>query len=69
MPCTVLSIAEYYKELIDGLIIDKADAHQATEIEKLGIAVEVAPTVMRSLQDRVNLANISLNFANRVSQQ
>ena len=69
MPCTVLSIAEYYKELIDGLIIDKADAHQATEIEKLGIAVEVAPTVMRSLQDRVNLANISLNSANRVSQQ
>jgi len=63
MPTSALSIAEYYGDLIDGFIIDEADAEQASAIEALGMAVKVTPTVMRSLEDRVTLAQQSLAFA------
>ena len=62
MPSDVLSIARYYRGLIDGLVIDKADAEQASAVEALGIAVDVAPTVMRSLEDRIGLATSVLSF-------
>ena len=58
-----LAIAEYYRDFLDGLIIDRIDEHEAAAVEKLGIQVKIADTVMRSLQDRVNLAETTLQFA------
>ena len=63
MPVNNLSIAEYYRDFLDGLIIDRADAHEAEAIEKLGIKVKAANTVMHSMQDRVDLAETTLQFA------
>ena len=61
------SIAEYYGDFLDGLVIDTADAHETRAIEKLGIKVKVTNTVMRSVQDRIDLAETCLEFA--LSQQ
>ena len=58
-----LAIARFYAGLIDGLIIDQADADQARPIEELGIRALVAPTVMTSLDDRIALAAATLAFA------
>ena len=58
-----LAIAEYYRDFLDGLIIDRIDEHEAAAIEKLGIQVKIADTVMRSLQDRIDLAETTLEFA------
>ena len=63
MPASNLSIAAYYRDFLDGLIIDRVDEHEAGAIEKLGIKVKVANTVMRSMQDRVDLADTTLEFA------
>ena len=63
MPANNLSIAEYYGDFLDGLIIDTADARETRAIEKLGIKVKVTNTVMRSVQDRIDLAETTLNFA------
>ena len=63
MPAGNLSVAGYYRDFLDGIIIDTGDEHEVHEIEKLGIKVKVANTVMRSVQDRIDLAETTLNFA------
>lgn len=57
------AIAEHYRGLIDGLILDVADAADATMVESRGTASLVAPTLMKSLADRKALATAALTFA------
>lgn len=66
MPTSALAVAQYYGDLLDGVVIDKSDADQADAIRDLGLAVEVAPTVMKSLQDRTSLAEQVLRFGNQI---
>ncbi|MCW4044598.1 MAG: 2-phospho-L-lactate transferase [Candidatus Bathyarchaeota archaeon] len=54
------AVAELYADFIDTFIIDTADLAQKGEIEKLGIKVRVANTIMRTLEDKVHLAKIVL---------
>jgi LPPG:FO 2-phospho-L-lactate transferase len=58
-----VAIARFYAGLVDGLIIDQADADQAPAIEALGIRTLVAPAVMIDLDDRVAVARTTLGFA------
>ncbi len=67
MPASNLSIADYYADFLDGLVIDTADEQETRAIEKLGIRVKVTNTIMRSIQDRISLAGTCLEFA--LSQQ
>jgi len=53
---------EYYR-LINGFVIDNVDAAAADDIRACGIEVAVAPTVMRSDDDRVALAQVVLDLA------
>ena len=63
MPASNLSVAEYYRDFLDGLVIDSSDEHEAQSIEQLGIRVKLTNTVMRSMQDRTTLAQQTLRFA------
>lgn len=63
MPVSCSAIAHYYRDFVDGFVIDDSDAAQAAEIESMGMRVLVAPTIMRSLGDRVALAERVLQFA------
>jgi LPPG:FO 2-phospho-L-lactate transferase len=56
-------IAAEYLRLVDGFVIDRADAELAESIASLGMRVHVAPTLMRSSADRVALAQAVLDFA------
>lgn len=60
---SALGIARHYGGRIDGLVIDEVDAALAPDIEALGTAVHVVPTVMRSEEDSRNLARETLAFA------
>ncbi|MBM3488747.1 MAG: 2-phospho-L-lactate transferase [Alphaproteobacteria bacterium] len=60
-PADATGIALHYGSLIDGIVVDHADDALAHAIE--GPAVRVAPTVMRSLDDRIALARTVLTFA------
>ena len=60
---SALGIAQHYGTRIDGLAIDEVDAGFAPDIEALGVAVRVAPTVMRSDEDSRTLARETLAFA------
>lgn len=64
LPVTVRAVAEHYRDLLDGLIIDDADASAAAD---LGMPVAVTGTVMQTLDDRDRLACAVLDFASRLS--
>jgi len=53
---------EYYR-LIDGFVIDSVDEAAAEGIRACGIDVAVAPTIMRSDDDRIALAQVVLDLA------
>jgi LPPG:FO 2-phospho-L-lactate transferase len=68
MPATAAAIARHYAGLIDGLVIDEADAALADEVAAAGVTPRVAPTVMRSIDDRVALARTCLAFARELAE-
>jgi LPPG:FO 2-phospho-L-lactate transferase len=53
---SALGVARLYAGLVDRFVVDTADAGLEPEIEALDMAVEVLPTVMRSDEDRRELA-------------
>lgn len=57
-----LAVARLLRDVVDGLVIDRADAELAPAVGDLGIAVRVADTVMRSPADRCRLAMDVLAF-------
>ena len=63
---SALEVARHYQGFIDALIIDETDASLAAAIARLGMEVVVAQTVMNSLQDRIDLAKVTVDLANRL---
>jgi LPPG:FO 2-phospho-L-lactate transferase len=60
---SAVTVASRYRGLLSGMVIDEADAGLAVQIEALGLAVRVLPTLMRSAADRRALAQACLDFA------
>jgi len=54
------SVAKLYSDFLDIFILDTADAAEKDRIEKLGIEVKVTNTIMKSLQDKIELARTVL---------
>jgi len=57
------AIAEHYRDIIDGFVLDRADSGLAKSIGATGIACYVTNTVMTTLGDRIRLARDVLGFA------
>jgi LPPG:FO 2-phospho-L-lactate transferase len=62
LEASVAAIAEHYRGLISGLMIDTVDAQFSSGIEALGISVRVVPILMRTVEDREGLAAECLAF-------
>ena len=64
VPATAAEVAAHYGDLLDGFVLDQQDAalHKT-----LSMPTVVAQTVMVSLQDRIDLARTTLEFAHSVS--
>jgi LPPG:FO 2-phospho-L-lactate transferase len=60
----VLTVAEHYRDLIDGFIVATADAPEAS---RLDMPVLARPVLMQSLADREDLAKAVLQFADRLA--
>jgi LPPG:FO 2-phospho-L-lactate transferase len=54
------SVAELYADFLDTFIVDTADSAEKDKIEKLGIEVKVTNTIMRTLEDKIQLAKTVL---------
>jgi len=55
--------ASLYRDFLDGWVIDLIDASLANEIELLGVRVEVAQTLMNTVEDAAALAKVALELA------
>ena len=65
IPVTVASVAQHYQPLIDGLIIDERDKTMASEIQSMGIEVEVTNTIMKTDADKIQLAQDLIVFSQK----
>jgi len=57
---SAFSVANFYRDFLDVFIIDYADKTEKNRIERLGLNVIVANTIMKSLEDKVQLAKVVL---------
>lgn len=57
---SAFSVAELYSDFLDTFVLDVADSAEKDRIEKLGIEVEVTNTLMKSLEDKIELARTVL---------
>ena len=69
LPETAATVARHYAGLIDGFVLDRADAAAADELRGLGIETEVADTVMRDLADKEALARGVIAFAESLADR
>ena len=60
----VASVAEHYRDFIDGYVIDHQDGDDAAQLD---LPVLVTETLMRTLADREALARCVLDFADRLA--
>ena len=65
----VLAIAHLYREIAQGIVIDSSDAAYREGLEQLGLVVLVTNIVMKTLADRITLAEDILKFAQAFSAQ
>lgn len=63
------SVAGEYLRIIDGFVLDCEDAPLADGVRSLGMEVVALPTVMRSIDDRVVLAQEVLDFAASIRER
>lgn len=61
LPVSVAGIAQAYHDFLDTLIVDVRDAEAAEELRQTGLRVLVTKTVMRTSEDKVELANAVLS--------
>jgi LPPG:FO 2-phospho-L-lactate transferase len=61
MPNTAASVVDYYGDLLDGFIMDQTDLELAGEIAGK-VPVLATQTIMKTLDDRVALAETVLSF-------
>ena len=66
LPQDAAAVAAHYEGLLDGFVLDASDRSLADDIAATGPAVHVCNTVMRSLEDRIGLANETLGFAQQL---
>lgn len=60
--CDVLSIADHYVDFADGIVIDPRDASYVPVLEARGLRVLTTNIIMRSLQDKIRLAEEVMEF-------
>ena len=59
---SALAVAEHYRNILAGFVLDSVDSEIESNIKQLGIRTLVTDTLMNNLTDRTRLAQDVLNF-------
>jgi LPPG:FO 2-phospho-L-lactate transferase len=59
MPASAVAVAQHYRGLLNGFVIDQDDADL---VEQFNVPTISTPSVMVTLQDRINLAEACVNL-------
>ena len=62
VPTDAAAIAAHYGPLLDGFVIDETDRALETAISAAGLGVVAAQSVMRTLDDKIDLAHTALEL-------
>jgi LPPG:FO 2-phospho-L-lactate transferase len=60
LPVSVAGVAQAYHDFLDMLVIDVRDAEAAEELSRSGLRVHVTKTIMRTSEDKADLASAVL---------
>lgn len=69
IPNTAVAVAEHYKQILTGFVIDETDESLAANVRELGISTISAQTVMVTLGDKINLAKVVLDFVRQIGAE
>lgn len=58
---SALSVALIYRDFLDHFVIDTVDRGMVEKIIEMGISVSVTNTIMRTMEDKIALAETALN--------
>jgi LPPG:FO 2-phospho-L-lactate transferase len=58
---SVAGVAEAYHDFLDTLVIDTRDAESAEQLQQSGVRVHITKTLMRTAEDKAELANSVLS--------
>jgi LPPG:FO 2-phospho-L-lactate transferase len=64
-PVSIAGVAEFYHDFVDALVVDVQDSAMADELQRSGMQVQCAKTLMRTADDRISLAREALGVALR----
>ena len=62
MEVSALQVAKLYKDFLNVLVIDHADETIRSEIERIGVQVVVAQTIMHGAEEKVKLAQVVISI-------
>jgi len=60
---SAFGVAQMYQDFLDGFVLDTLDKDQKPRVEGLGLKVVATNSLMKSLQDKENLAKVCLDLA------
>jgi LPPG:FO 2-phospho-L-lactate transferase len=63
---SAIAVAEHYRDLWTGFVVDQIDEELVSDITSLGMSVLVTDTIMNTIDDRVRLAENVLSFASEM---
>jgi 2-phospho-L-lactate transferase/gluconeogenesis factor (CofD/UPF0052 family) len=61
LPCSIAGVAKAYEDFLDLLVCDTRDVRPAEALRKTGLRVQCTQTIMRTPEDRADLARAVLS--------
>ena len=62
LPVSIAGVAQAYREFLDVLVVDVRDANAAKELRAAGLNVHCTKTIMRTAEDKAELARTVISF-------
>ncbi|MGR8950306.1 MAG: 2-phospho-L-lactate transferase, partial [Gammaproteobacteria bacterium] len=69
VPSNAVAVARHYQSLLNGFVIDEQDVELAEQIRDLGIKTISAQTVMVTLADKIQLAEVVSDFVRQIGAE
>ena len=66
IPPSALAVAEHYKNLLTGFVLDDIDVALVPDVQNLNVQTHVTNTLMKTASDQCRLAEDVLNFIQRL---